>query len=120
MDEAKPRCVPKWKILLTVFTVPVLLLGGAGLWFRSVGERRWAEMKTQLVEILREELARPAERPVLRGEATEGNAWDDYGKAFDGVGSLQGKWLAALQKAVYRQPQADPAAVGKVLAASAL
>jgi hypothetical protein len=115
MEEAKPRCVPKWKILLSVFAVLLFVLVGAGLWFWSVGERRWGEMKTQLVGILREELARPAERPVLRGEATEGNAWDDYEKAFAGVGSLQGKGLEALQMTVNRDPKADSAAVEKLL-----
>src|SRR2546423_329434 len=115
MDEAKPRCVPRWKILLTVFAVLILSLGGTGLWLRSVGERRWGEMKTELVGILREELARPAERPVLRGEATEGNAWDDYEKAFAGVGSLQGKWLDTFQRVVYRDPKADSAAMEKLL-----
>jgi hypothetical protein len=120
MDAEKPRRIPKWKIFLTVFAVLLFSLGGAGLWFRSAGERRWEEMKTQVVAILREELARPVERPVLRGEATEGNAWDDYEKAFGGVLPLQGKEMEVLQKVVYRDPTADPAAVEQLLPVCAL
>jgi hypothetical protein len=117
MDEAKPQRIQSWKILLSAFGILLLLVGGAGLWCWSAGERRWEEMKTQLVEVLREELARPVERPVLRGKATEGNAWDDYEKAFAGVLSLNGS--EALGKAVIRDPKADPAAVERLLAAHA-
>ena len=115
MDEAKSRCIPRWKILLTLFAGLLFVLGGIGQGFRSLGERRWEEMKTQLVGILREELARPTERPVLRGEAIEGNAWDDYEKAFAGVVPLPGKGLEALQRAVNHDPTADLVAVEKLL-----
>src|SRR5258708_71238 len=121
MDGAKPRCVPRWKILLTVFAVLRLLSVGGGLWFRSFGGRRWGEMKTQLVGVLREELVRPAERPVLRGEATEGNAWDDYEKAFAEAWPFRGnQGMEALEKVVYRDPKADPTAVEKLLPDCAL
>ena len=115
MEEAKPR-VPKWKLLLTGFAVFFAFLGGAGLWFSSV-ERRWGEMKTQLVVILREELARPSKRAVLRGVATEGNAWDDYEKAFAVGASVKGMNWDEVWKVVNRDPKADLAAVEKLLPA---
>jgi hypothetical protein len=67
-----------------VLVIPGVLLG-LGLvslllhhWVRATENRRWEEMRLRLAEMARESRARPARRPVLRGEARSGNAWDHY------------------------------------------
>jgi hypothetical protein len=82
------RRIPRWKVLLALFGAFAFVCGSLGLWVWWAAERRWAEMKTGLLNVLREEMARPAERPVLRGATEPGNAWDDYEQALAVIGRM--------------------------------
>jgi hypothetical protein len=84
------RRIARWKILLGIIGSVALVIGSLALGVRWAAERRWAEMKSGLLKVLHEEMARPTERPVLRGFPEPGNAWDDYDQALTMVGRLKG------------------------------
>ena len=70
---------------LVLFGVPVaiaLAVPAAYYWIQYAESRRWEQMRRLLEEMAREARARDARRPVLRGQAQEGNAWDDYAVIF--------------------------------------
>ena len=77
---------------------------------RSVETRRWAEMRRWCEDVAREVRARDTRRPVLRGEAVEGNAWDDYRVALDTLGSKLD--VSPITNVLSRQPSADRGGCG--------
>jgi hypothetical protein len=76
--ETKARRVPAWKILGGFLAALALAAGAVVFWVRSVADRGWADMESRVAELKAEVERRPPARPLLRGEAVAGNAWDDY------------------------------------------
>ncbi len=113
----KRRRVSAWKILAILAGSLVVLVIVVVLWIRSVGERRWAAMERSVRELHAETIARDASRPVLRGVAVAGNAWDDYAIALKEIEKLKGD--TALGEFVSRGPKADRAKVEGLLAVHA-
>ena len=66
----------------------LLTWGAAALTVHLLAERRWDAMKTHWQTLLEEARRRGESRPPLRGEALDGNAWDDYAVALAEVRSL--------------------------------
>lgn len=83
------RRTARWKILLGIIGSVAFVIGSLTLWVRWAAERRWAEMKSGLLKVLHAEMARPTERPVLRGTSEPGNAWDDYDQAIATIGRMK-------------------------------
>jgi hypothetical protein len=81
MNET-PRRRPVWKILLGVAAFPAVVAGATFLWIDRVAERRWDSFVVQVEALRKEVQAKGGPRPVLRGAAEPGNAWDDYVSAF--------------------------------------
>jgi hypothetical protein len=65
-----------------------LAVWGTVLLVRSLVDRGWKQMEAASDVIRKEVEARPKERPVLRGVALPGNAWDDYGPAVASFGQI--------------------------------
>jgi hypothetical protein len=108
--------VSGWKVLGVFLGVLALLVGLTALWIRSVTERRWAAMERETRALLEEAKARDTARAALRGEPVEGNAWDDYRKAFQAGLAIRSDVLAEY---LLNRPTADRAAVQSIVVAEA-
>jgi hypothetical protein len=89
---AMRRRLPGW--ILWVAT-PLVAGLAALLAFKVIEAVRWKLLKQELEELSAEANARISIRPVLRGRALEGNAWEDYGPALRAVhdaGDLKPTW----------------------------
>jgi hypothetical protein len=69
-----------------------------------VADRRWAEMKQSAQEVRALHEARNGPRPVLRGTAVPGNAWEDYSPA---LAAMKGAPSSVLGEYFSRGPKAD-------------
>lgn len=76
----------------------LLILGAGWLWFRLTIERRWSAMRSEAFDLQRDLGGQSSARPVLRGDAVPGNAWDDYQPALESLGDVE--WSRAGWKEV--------------------
>src|SRR5262245_21198327 len=67
--------------IATVATVTVILLIAALI--MPIESGRWNEMRRRIDTLKDEARSRNISRPVLRGEARPGNAWDEYNNALN-------------------------------------
>ena len=74
-----------WKILAVVLGAFASILAVGAIWIGRVADRRIEQMQKEIAA-LREEIneGSPVRLPRC-GEALEGNAWDDYNKAFAAI-----------------------------------
>ena len=96
-----------WKVAGLIAAGAAVLVGAYAIYIHAVADRRWAEMEKSLRELREDHAARNVPRPVLRGEAVPGYAWDDYTpalQAMKGVSSVLGDFIT-------RSPKADRAKV---------
>jgi hypothetical protein len=84
---------PAWKILLCGLGILLLLAGAFVAWVQAVAARRWAALQARVPVLVAEAKARDPRRPVLRGEAVEGDAWVDYDAALRAVAPLEALML---------------------------
>ncbi|HVE42347.1 MAG TPA: hypothetical protein VNM14_20855 [Planctomycetota bacterium] len=104
-DEVKRRG-RGWKILGIVVGIILVCVGGLLLWVSAVSGRKLDQMDAKTKAMAAEWRARPAERPVLRGTAEPGNAWDDYNPALTAIRAT--KDISRLGMLVTRDPKGDP------------
>jgi hypothetical protein len=106
-DEKRVR-FPRWAMVIAILLIALPgLVYCLHLYIHALEERRWAEMRRWCEEAAREIRARDSKRPVLRGEALPGNAWDDYR---EGLASLPNwKVLSPVAEFVNQSPKADRA-----------
>lgn len=96
--------------------VLLLLAWGAGaLWIHLLAGRRWAAMKADWNALLEEARVRGRSRPALRGEAVEGNAWDDYAVALAEVRTLYDLEAQAAPRYLREHPGSNRKFVERVL-----
>ncbi len=104
MASTRPAIARIALVALPIAAVAICLaVGGAA-------DRRWKAAMERTRRLREEAAARPAARPVLRGEATDGNAWDDYGAALETL-QASARDAMTLQEILNRGPRADRAAV---------
>jgi len=83
------------RTILMVAAVAVLLIPPTIYFFvKSAEERAWSEMRRWCDQTAADLRSRPAERPVLRGTAVPGNAWDDYEEGLRSLPSQQALYPA--------------------------
>src|SRR5207302_7499957 len=76
-----------WVLVLSGFLIAMLLTAfSIPRFIRAVETQRWEEMRRWCQDVAKEVRSRDSRRPVLRGAAVEGNAWDDYRIALAKVG----------------------------------
>jgi len=86
-----------------------------------VTSRKWQEMEAQIDELLAQKKYRNSARPILRGAALSGNAWEDYLKAIRRVESSgialgpASNWLKERDKASHEALQRLKDACGPAL-----
>jgi hypothetical protein len=75
---------------------PLLLLGAAVavaltifIYFKFLEQRRWKQVERRVAQLRAEADARFRPRPVLRGTAVPGDAWEDYRPAIDLVAKME-------------------------------
>jgi len=117
MTSPERRGVSTWKILLLLGAGLSVLSGVAGVWMRTVEEQPRSGMKVELSALLRGELDRSGERPVLRGNPVPGNAWDDYQRASPGYGRDLAEEQHYFSAYLWPDPGADRVKVAAVVAA---
>ena len=104
-----------WKLLGIVVGVIVLSVVALIVWASAAGSRKFARMQERSRAHLAAVRAADGRRPVLRGDAQEGNAWDDYALAQAEVKKFgQANRLGEI---VDRSPKADPEIAKAALAA---
>jgi len=103
----KARGLSTWKIAGIVAVVVVAVLLVSVFWIRSVTESRWERFQGEMKARAERERARDPRRPVLRGAAEPGNAWDDYTLAVAEIKKLPDR--TKLYELVQRAPKADKA-----------
>jgi hypothetical protein len=109
-----PKRIGGWKLVgLIAAVLGVLALTYAG-YIHSVAERRWQAMEKSIQEVHALYAARNAPRPVLRGTAVPGYAWDDYSPA---LMTMKGAPTSVLGEFVGRGPKADRTKVEAAVAA---
>jgi hypothetical protein len=109
VKEPDSRRVRVWKIISTALVFFALIGGVVTYWIESIATRRRAEMERFVRELHAETLARAGSRPVLRGEAVPGNAWEDYSRALATIEILRrGSDESAIQTFWREFPEADP------------
>jgi hypothetical protein len=108
MADAKRTRFPVWAgIVLSVALGLPLAVVALHLYIKSAETRRWEEMRTWCRKVAQEVRARDSRRPVLRGEAVPGNAWDDYAKGLALLKPL--KDLRVVNDFYDQSPEADRA-----------
>jgi len=115
MNESVPKRTSPWKIVGIVVAVIVVSIVGLVVWASAAGIRKFERMREKSRAYLAEVRASDSRRPVLRGTAEKGNAWDDYLLAQAEVK----KFAKAnrLGEIVDRSPKADPEIAKEALAA---
>src|SRR6185369_6263372 len=98
------RRMSGWKIAGLIAAILAVLLLAYTLYIQSVADRRWAAMEQSVHELRSISDQRNGPRPVLRGTAVPGNAWDDYSPA---LVTARGMPTAVLGQYVTRGPKAD-------------
>jgi hypothetical protein len=83
------------------------------LYVRSAERRGWEEMRRYCEQKAWEARARDPRRPVLRGVAVEGNAWDDYNQALASLAGASAD-LKAAHDLIY-STKGDPAKVRAIV-----
>ena len=108
MAVEKRARFPVWAFVVSSLLVGLpLLVFLLHLYIRSAEDRGWDNMRTWCEKVARETRARDSRRPVLRGEALPGNAWDDYR---EGLASLPSwKVLVPVTEFVNQSAKADRA-----------
>jgi hypothetical protein len=66
----------------------VLVVATGWIWVKSLEHRRWKHLEQRVAALGREADLRFCPRPVLRGAAVPGNAWEDYLPAIDLVAKM--------------------------------
>jgi len=77
--EDRGRKAMIWIIAVAVLTVILLL----AVLVMPMDNARWNGMKNRVATLKQEAQSRNLSRPVLRGKATPGNAWDEYNVAIN-------------------------------------
>src|SRR5262245_25182189 len=113
MAEVKRRRFPVWSLAVAGLAIGILLVVGAlHLYVRSAETRHWEEMRTWCEQTARELRARDSRRPVLRGDALPGNAWDDYETA---LRSVESNKVLSTTEVYLNNPAVDPEKVRPVV-----
>lgn len=115
MTEPAAKRSPAWKIAGIVIGVILLSCIALAMWASSAASARFDRIRAKGRARLAEVKAQDPRRPVLRGSAEKGNAWDDYSAA---VAEL--KKFADAKKfhdLVQRTPKAEPEVAKAALAA---
>ncbi len=112
--EAVRKRRPIWKIVLSFLGILAGTLIVFLIWLARLSERRWHDMERRVQEMKAEYQARIAPRPVLRGVATPGNAWDDYLPAIHKLKGIH-REIPTLHEYVSRGKNADRTAVESLL-----
>src|SRR5436190_13740636 len=95
-------------LILSAFLIGIpLALLFVYLRIRSAEARQWEEMRRWCEDVANEVRARDSRRPVLRGVAEEGNAWDEYRVALNLVGFKVD--ITPVASFLWHNPEADPA-----------
>jgi hypothetical protein len=113
-DPVRKRTSP-WKIVGIIVGMIVLSIVGLVLYAGVAGARKFERMKQLSLVRLAEVRNADARRPVLRGTAEAGNAWDDYLQAQAEVKKFAKAGRLGL--IVDRSPKEDPAIAKEALAA---
>lgn len=104
-----------WKLVGIVLGVIVLSIVALVIWASAAGSRKFARMQERSKAHLAEVKAADMRRPVLRGMAEAGNAWDDYFLAQAELKKFAKR--TKLGEIVERSPKADPEVAKEALAA---
>jgi hypothetical protein len=115
MNEPLRKPTSPWKIVGIVVAVIVLSIIGLVVWASVAGIRKFERMREKSRAYLAEVRAADFRRPVLRGAAEKGNAWDDYLLAQAEVRRFAK--ANRLGENVDRSPKADPEIAKEALAA---
>lgn len=115
MNEPARKRTSPWKIVGIVIGVIVLSIVGLVLYAGVAGSRKFERMKQLSLARLAEVRNADARRPVLRGSAEPGNAWDDYLQAQAEVKKFPK--TGRLGMIVDRSPKEDPEIAKEALAA---
>jgi hypothetical protein len=116
MAEIAPRApkgVAGWKLAGLIGGVVALLIGAYAFYINSVAERRWAAMERSLQDLRAQSDLRNGPRPVLRGTAVPGSAWDDYSPA---LLMMKGASGSGIGEYAVRGPKADRQKVDEAFA----
>lgn len=115
MSKPTAKRPATWKIVGIVLGVIALACIGLAVWASAAGSRRFERIRNKGLARLAEVKAGDARRPVLRGAAEPGNAWDDYA-----AGVQEVKKFADARKfheVLQRGPKAEPEVAKAALAA---
>src|SRR5262245_52585366 len=115
MSEPVRKRTSPWKIVGIVVGVIVLSIVALVVWASVAGVRKFERMREKSRAYLAEVRASDSRRPVLRGAAEKGNAWDDYLLAQAEVKKFAKS--NRLGEIVARSPKADPEIAREALAA---
>lgn len=113
LSPVAPKRVAGWKLVGLIGAVVAALVLAYALYINSVADRRWAAMEQSIQELLAQSNLRNGPRPVLRGTAVPGSAWDEYTPA---LLTMKGAPVAVLGEYVTRGPKADRQKVDEALA----
>ncbi|HEX7901717.1 MAG TPA: hypothetical protein VF950_28415 [Planctomycetota bacterium] len=103
---------PAWKLLCGIAAALIVVIAAFFSWVQATASRRWTALSEKVPQLILEARGREARRPVLRGEAVPGNAWDDYNQA---LAAIKGAKSSDLGEFVSRGLKADRAAVEAIL-----
>jgi hypothetical protein len=107
MGNAKPTRLRVWAIAASCLVLGLPMLAFfLQIYAKRTEERRWEEMRLWCERAAQVAATRDSKRPVLRGEALEGNAWEDYDKAIASLGSTK---LNPAESFFFKSPDADRA-----------
>jgi hypothetical protein len=115
MSDPVRKRTSAWKIAGIVAGVIVASIVALILWASAAASRKFIQMKEKSRARLAEVRGSDARRPILRGAAEPGNAWDDYALAEAEVQKFG--HAQRLGELVDRSPKADPE-VGKAALAA--
>jgi hypothetical protein len=102
---------------IVVLALAVAILAGVFL-APTTADDPWASVRKRVASLKDEANARNLSRPVLRGKAIPGDAWDEYKIAINDVLAFSEDGLALnLSKFHSRDPGADRAMIDRLLAA---
>jgi hypothetical protein len=114
-EQSEPKRTPAWKIVGIVAGVIVLSIVALCVWATVAGNRKYERIREKSRARLAEVRNADGRRPVLRGTAESGNAWDDYEPAQAEVKKFGN--AGRLGEIVERSPKADPEIAKAALAA---